>query len=196
MKKLGFLVAALALFALSACGKVEAPIPPDGKVILEEFGDFQCPACKATQPLIIKLREHFPEQLIIRFVNFPLPQHEKAFHAAEAAECFRDQDSDKYAQYTDKLYENQSELGDELYEKLAAELGINPELFKTCLNSGDKAAGIRKNMAEGKARDVNSTPTLFLNGKLVEDRRYEVIVKQIEDLLKNAPAEGSAAPTQ
>ena len=93
--------------------------------------------------------------------------------------------------FVSRAYQNQSSLVDETFKNIAAEIGLNMETFEACLTSGGKASLIKANYREGRNRGVNSTPTFFLEGEKVEQRRYEALVKQIEELLeekKNPPA--------
>ncbi len=177
----------------SACGQTISVDIPEGKVLLEEFSDLQCPACKGAHPLVKELQDNFGDDLIIRFVHFPLEQiHENAFHAAEAAECVRDQDNTneiKFWAFVEAAYANQSSLNDETFVGIAQNLGLDTDVFQACLTSGEKSALVRKDMAIGRKRRVNATPTFFLNGEKVEDRKYEVLVKQIDQLLAKESTE-------
>jgi protein-disulfide isomerase len=60
--------------------------PATALVTLVEYGDYQCPSCGDTFPLVQKLQKHFGDKLRFVFRNFPLPMHPYAEHAAEAAE--------------------------------------------------------------------------------------------------------------
>lgn len=183
MKK--FLLACALTLTLSACGTPQDSYEvPEGKVLLEEFSDLQCPACKAAHPLVEKLQERFGDDLVVRFVHFPLEQiHPNAFHAAEAAECAQDQGDEEFWAFVTELYQNQDSLNDETFVEIGTELEFNTDDFSACIESDSKAGIVRADMKEGRSRQVNATPTFFLNKEKVENRKYEVMVLQIEELL-------------
>ena len=61
-------------------------------VVLEEFSDFQCPACKAAQPTVDEILATFGDRILFKYKHFPLVTiHTQAFRAALAAECANDQ---------------------------------------------------------------------------------------------------------
>jgi protein-disulfide isomerase len=198
MKKIlpiGILFVTLTIFSGCGSGNTSDTFQaPPGKVLLEEFSDLQCPACKGAHPLVEKLKERFPNDVFVRFVHFPLEQiHVNAFHAAEAAECVRDQGDDKFWLFVEQAYKNQSSLNDETFIRIGNDIGLDENTFSECLDSNTKAGVVRRDMKEGLRRGVNATPTFFLEGEKVEDRRYEVMVKQIEELLQQ---QGNAIDTQ
>ena len=192
MKKLAVFLSFLSFFFLAACSRAPEFVVGEGKVLLEEFSDQQCPACAAAHPLVAKLKEHFGEDLVVRFVHFPLESiHQNAFHAAEASECARDLGGDDaFWGFVEQTYKNQDSLNDDTFTAIAADLGLDATQYATCLTAGEKASLIRRDMAEGRRRQVNGTPTFFLEGEKYEgDRQYEVMVKQIEALLEAKKAQ-------
>src|SRR3989344_9088770 len=80
-----------------------------GKVIIEEYSDFQCPFCgKFYKETLPQIEKAYGEGVTIMFKHFPLSFHEYAQKAAEASECARDQD--KFEAYHDTLFDNQQTL--------------------------------------------------------------------------------------
>lgn len=158
-------------------GAVTAP------VTIVMFSDFQCSACAATHPLLKKAMAAFPDK--VRFVvrDYPLESiHENGFRSALAANAAHAQG--KFAEYTEKLYANQDKLDDASLKKYAADLGLNVAQFELDFNSEKTAAEVRKDMADGNAYGINSTPTIYINGVKARDLSVEGFKASIERSLK------------
>jgi protein-disulfide isomerase len=153
------------------------------KVTIIEFTDYQCPACAQTQPIIERLAEEYTDrvQLVVR--DFPLRQHANAFKAAEAAEAAREQG--KYWEYVSLLFGNQSALDVANLKEYATRVGLDRRKFDAALDSGKYAEKVQRDLQDGTRFGVNSTPTLFINGRRIEDRSYEGIKSVIENALKS-----------
>ena len=75
---------------------------PGAPVQLIEFADYECPYCAKVHPYVMKLHEEFGDQLAIYFKDMPLPMHQRARKAAEAARCAEAQG--KFWEYHDRLF--------------------------------------------------------------------------------------------
>lgn len=137
----------------------------EGKAVIVEFSDFQCPYCARAVPTIHEIQEAYGDDVEIIFKHFPIPSHSNAQKAAEATECARDQG--KFWELHDILYENQRTLDTISLKKYAAEIGLDKTTFNTCLDNGEKTALVKSNFDEGKAKGVTGTPTFFVNGEKV-----------------------------
>lgn len=138
------------------------------RVKIVEFGDYQCPACKAAHPILKKLIEQKGDQIELVFRNFPLPMHQHALVAAQAAEAAGEQG--KYWEMNSKLYENQSQWEQksnalEIFTSYAQELGLDVEKFKESVQSNKFAAKIKQDQVDGTSLGVNATPTFYINGQ-------------------------------
>jgi protein-disulfide isomerase len=94
------------------------------------------------------------------FLDFPLGFHNKAFKAAEAANCAGDQG--KFWQMHDRLYANQNALSPEDLLKHADALGLEMSKFKECLDGGKYAEEIRKDTAKGQKAGISGTPAFLM----------------------------------
>ena len=131
---------------------------------LIEFSDYQCPFCS------LHFRKNLPKieknyiktgKVKLVFRDFPSEaMHKHAFKAAEAAHCAGEQG--KYWEMHDRLYANQKSLAPEKLPGHAQTLGLEVPKFRQCLDSGRHAAGIRKDMVEGRKAGVRGTPTFFI----------------------------------
>jgi protein-disulfide isomerase len=153
--------------------------PANAPIVIVEFSDYQCPFCTqwhdtTYQPLMAA----YPGKIRLVYRNFPLPFHQNAFKAAEAAMCAGDQNA--YWQYHDKLFASNDQLNNaagttldpSFYVGLAQDLGLDTTTFSTCLNSDEHKAAVQSDLdyANGLPIDsdgtpaVSGTPTFFING--------------------------------
>jgi protein-disulfide isomerase len=114
----------------------------------------------------------------------PLPFHDKAHLAAEAALAANEQG--KFWQYHDKLFANQQALDRPSLEKYAQELGLNMSKFKSALDSGKFKDKVDSDAKEGAAVGATGTPTFFINGtKLVGAQPADAFKTLIDKELKS-----------
>ncbi|MDP2641336.1 MAG: thioredoxin domain-containing protein [Candidatus Yanofskybacteria bacterium] len=158
------------------------------RVVLVEYGDFQCPACASFYPVVKTLTEEFRDEIAIVYRHFPLTSvHAKAVITARAAEAAALQG--KFWEMHDLLFERQREWvqGDEqeLLVQYARELELEEELFLEDLNSPAVRDKVEADRVGGLQARVNSTPTFFLNGERIQNPRsyaefYDLIVAALE----------------
>jgi protein-disulfide isomerase len=154
-------------------------------VTLEEFSDFQCPACGNLEPGLRRVVKDYGDRVRFVFRNFPLSGHKYAFLAARAAEAAGQQG--KFWEMHDMLYDNQAEWSDSMeprvqFDSYATRLGLDVQRFKSDMERPDLAERVKADYARGISLNVKGTPTVFLNGrelvpgKLVteEDLRREI----------------------
>lgn len=156
--------------------------PADASVTVVMFSDFECPACAATHPVLMKAIEAFPGK--VRFVvrDYPLESiHANAFAAARAASAANAQG--KFFPYSELLYKRQNALDNASLLKYAAEIGLNVKQFEIDFNAEKTAAEIRKDQADGDDYIVNSTPTIFINGIRIRELSAESFRTAIEAAL-------------
>jgi protein-disulfide isomerase len=151
---------------------------------LVEYGDYECPHCAAAHPMVQQLKRHFGERLRFVFRNFPLTQiHPDAQSAAETAEFAGNEG--KFWEMHDLLFENQENLGDDLYEELAMQLGLDAAKLRQSLDDGTYANHVRADFTSGVRSGVNGTPTFFINGQRHNGpAAFEALVEKIEASIK------------
>jgi protein-disulfide isomerase len=118
--------------------------------------------------------------------DFPLTSiHPEAFKASEAAHCAGDQG--KYWEYHDRLFENQRALQVDALKKHAVDLGLEAGAFGTCLDSGKYADRVRAGLQAGARLGVGSTPSIFINGRLLTGAQpFEAFQSIIDEELQRA----------
>jgi protein-disulfide isomerase len=144
-----------------------------GKVTLVEFGDFQCPACGAYEPIVRQVTKDNADIMKIVFKHFPLTQiHQNALLAAKASEAASNQG--KFWEMHDMLYDTQKDWEGSLNARdtfigFAKTLGLDTTKFAADLNSPAIENKILAEYKEGTLLGVQGTPTFFVNGKQIEN---------------------------
>ncbi len=136
----------------------------DAPITLVEYGDYQCPHCGRAYPIVKRVQKHFGKRLRFIFRNFPLGEmHPEAESAAESAEFASA--NNKFWEMHDVLFENQDELGLNLYLSLAAQLNLSGEALEQALENDEFTERVRADFSGGVRSGVNGTPTFFINGQ-------------------------------
>ncbi|HVO27520.1 MAG TPA: thioredoxin domain-containing protein [Candidatus Margulisiibacteriota bacterium] len=148
----------------------------DAPVTIVEFSDFECGHCAAFHESLDAVLRRMGTSVRVEFRHFPLdnacnpkvaaPVHPSACLAAVAAECAAEQG--KFWQYHNLLFANQRELGRELLIQHATRLGMDVARFTECLSSAAAQARVRDDAAEGARLGIDSTPTVFINGRKIK----------------------------
>lgn len=160
--------------------------PKAASVTIVEFGDLQCPACKAAQPIIEGLVAAEPNARFV-FQNFPLEMHNWAAKGAAYADCVGRSSNDAFWKFVSKTYETQSDItaenADEKLTAIADGAGVKGADISACAAKPETKAHVDASIALGKSVEVTGTPTLFINGRKVAnfDPRMKDIYKNLVD---------------
>ncbi|MFA5841450.1 MAG: thioredoxin domain-containing protein [Candidatus Paceibacterota bacterium] len=163
--------------------------PKDSKVVVVEYSDFQCPACAAFFPAVDDLNKELDGKILFVYRNFPLPQHQNAELAAEAAGAAGLQG--KFWEMHDALFENQAEWSEsgnakDFFIRYAGTAGINIEQFNRDISSREVKNKIEDDLSGGFKANINSTPTFFLNGKKMEGfNSYDEFKNLVREAVRN-----------
>ncbi len=147
--------------------------PQDAPVTIVEFGDLECPACKAAQPNITKLMEEEPKARLV-FQNFPLEQvHKWALLGAKYVDCIGRENNDAAWKFIPTVYEHQGEITDQTADQAlkgyAKDAGANPDTVAGCIAKPETEKRVRESMALGERLGVTSTPTFYINGRKISN---------------------------
>jgi protein-disulfide isomerase len=139
-------------------------------VRIEEFGDFECPPCGMFHPILKQMHKEFGDKLHITFREFPLANHDHAIPAASAAEAAGMQG--KFWEMHALIFENQNQWKQQYdsranFEGYAKQIGLDVERYKRDVNSDRVEQRIFLDGKRARSMGVNSTPTVFLNGREV-----------------------------
>ena len=142
----------------------ESPVRGDKKAdyTIFAFSDFQCPFCKRGDDTIKELLKKHENKIRYVFKSFPLGFHPEAMPAAKAAWAAGKQG--KFYEYHDKLFENQTKLGEDLYVQIAKDLELNVEKFNKDRASDEAEKKIQEETKQGQAAGIQGTPGFVLNG--------------------------------
>ena len=132
-------------------------------VTLVEFSDFQCPFCIAATPQLEAVLKAYPGQVKLVFKQFPLDSHSQAALAAAAALAANKQG--KFWGLDDALFAQKGPLSRQDIVGLAAAVGLDVNRFQTDLGSPEIKRAVDKDIADGEKINVDSTPTLFVDGQ-------------------------------
>ena len=166
-------------------GDANAPVRVD------EFSDFQCPSCgNFARRVLPQLEEKYVKTGKIKFAyNHFAFLGDESTRAAEASECASDQG--KFWEYTETLFNNQAgeNLGafsDAKLEGFAQQLGLNMDQYKACMTDRRHLEKIQRSTQYGQAQGVRGTPTLFVNGVMVNGNSLADIEKAMLPFLNAA----------
>ena len=160
---------------------------PNAPVMLEEFGDFECLPCGSAYPVLKNLKKEFGSDVVIVFRQFPLvAKHAHAMDAARAAEAAGFQG--KFWPMHDLLYENQKTWRtaadrQSLFAEYAAQIGLELSSFKRDAAGDTVNQRIALDRERGYWIGVNSTPTVFLNGREVPPD--SMTTEKLRDLVRS-----------
>lgn len=171
----------------------------NASVVVEEFADFQCAACASANPTMNEIKSMFGSRIKFVFRNYPLaiPQHDKAYDAAVAVEAAGMQG--KFWELQSQLFNNQKDWSTnpnyrQMWNDYAKNLGMNVDKFTTDMAGLAAKGRVNDDMARGRGLGVSSTPSVFINGVLVDPSIMNV--SSLKGLIDAELAKGttSAAP--
>jgi protein-disulfide isomerase len=133
-------------------------------VTIIAFSDYECPFCKRAEVTVAQVMSAYPTQVRYVHRDFPLPFHQHAHEAAQAARCVGDQG--KFWEYHDKLFQAQDMSTDNL-KKMATDVGADPQKMQDCISAGKHEDEIQADIAAGSDVGVSGTPAFFINGRML-----------------------------
>ena len=155
--------------------------PDDAPVTVVEFADYECPACQQMFPLVKRLMRDFDGKVRLQFRDFPLDIHPSAIPAATAARCADEQG--KFWEYHDALFSDPDDLSDMALFQRADDQKLDRAKFESCFSSGRHRDPILKSFSDGFALGVKSTPTLFVNGRILVRTNYDRLKQVVHEEL-------------
>ncbi len=143
---------------------------PKAVVTLVEYSDFECPVCRNLHDVLRGLLPNYTGKVRLVFKDFPIEQlHPWARTAAIAGRCAYQQDPKTFWKMYDLIYDNQEIISAaNAWTKMvdfAGQSGLDNDTFKSCMAGPEAAAAVNASRMNGQLLDVNSTPTVFVNGR-------------------------------
>jgi protein-disulfide isomerase len=168
----------------------------DALVTVVEYSDFQCPFCSRVEPTLQQVRDTYgPDKVRVVWKNNPLPFHQNAKPAAEAAQgVFALAGSDGFWKFHDLAFKNQGSLNEDSYVKWATEAGVKDiAAYKAGLQSHKWADKVDKDLADGKSAGVQGTPSFYVNGVFINGAQpFDAFKKTVDQELQKAQAKVAA----
>ena len=138
--------------------------PADARVVVVEYGDFECPNCKQAAPAVEMLLKRFEGQVRFVYRHYPLEQvHPHAVTAAEAAECAAAQG--RFWEMHRLLFDNQSALELDYLNSYAQRIGLDMTRYAQEMFDHAHLERVRSDIESGRKSGVRATPGFFINGK-------------------------------
>ncbi len=147
--------------------------PDDAKIVIVEFADYMCPACGQTAPVIEDIGKQLGSRALIVFKNFPLSNqcnsgvqqdmHPHSCDIAKLARCAGGKG--KFWDYHLLAMAEQSKASKEKMREWGKHVGLSDQEMDGCLASKDMLAKIKDDVSVADKIGVNSTPTIFINGR-------------------------------
>jgi protein-disulfide isomerase len=143
---------------------------PTAAVTLVEYSDFECPVCRSLHDVLRGLLPNYAGKVRVVFKDFPIEQlHPWARTAAIAGRCAYQQNPQAFWKMYDLIYDNQEIISAaNAWTKMldyAGQSGLDGDAFKSCMASPEAGEAVNASRANGQKLDVNSTPTIFVNGR-------------------------------
>ncbi len=167
---------------------------PEAKVVVVNYDDFQCPYCShAHQTLFPQIYKEYSDKVAFIYKDFPLAEiHPWAIHAAVDANCLAAENPDAYWDFADYIHAHRdvvnSEKGldkqfaalDNITVTEAGKFKVDTGKLQACVKAQDDHA-VKASMKEGESLDVSGTPTMFINGQLVDGARPAQEIRELLD---------------
>ncbi|HBE88070.1 MAG TPA: hypothetical protein DDW67_02895 [Elusimicrobia bacterium] len=143
--------------------------PADAPIVIEEFTDFACPACRHAYSGLEEIKKAYPDKVRVVFKHYPLTNiHPWSVEAAVRADCAGRQG--KFGEYAGLLFDNQNDWvmsrePQPKFDEYVGKAGLDKAVFAACMDDPEMARQVTGDMAEGDMRGINATPTFFVNGE-------------------------------
>ena len=152
----------------------------DAPITLLEYGDYECPYCGRSHPMVEQIRRRLGNRLRFVFRHFPQNSvHPHASQAAQAAEAAGAQG--KFWEMHDTLFAHQQDLASQDIHRHALRLGLEIYKFEADLSSERFAPRVRADVESGAKSGVTRTPTIFINSVRYDgERELEPLFTAVE----------------
>lgn len=150
---------------------------PTAKLTIIEFGDFECPYCQSSFPVIRSIVAAYPDHIRFVYRHFPITAiHTNAVGAAEASACAAAEG--KFWPYHDRLFQRR-QFDPASRRRYAVESGLDVDRFDNCVATRQFKNEIVQDLNDGQALGVRGTPTWFINGRRVEGEIPEQVFRDV-----------------
>lgn len=160
---------------------------PNAPIQIVEYIDFQCPACAKGSKMLKNCMEKYPDKFHLEMKYYPLGMHQHAFVAALYAQCAANQN--KFWPFQDLVIERQDQWKTLLnaapaFEDIAKEVGLDQKQLEVCVKDATVSDKIFKEKENAAAIGIQSTPTYFVNKKMVVG--FKILEQDLADIFKQS----------
>ena len=155
--------------------------PADAPVVIVEFTDFQCPYCARLGATIDQMMKLYPGKLKIVYKSFPLSSHRYSWQAATTAVAANKKG--KFWEVYKEIFANYNRLNDAKLKEIRSHFGLETPEFEALMNSPEIRSRVASDRNEGIQLGVHGTPTVFVNGKRLDNKRPEGFKEAIDKAL-------------
>ena len=152
--------------------------PENAPVTIAVFDDYECAYCAKMEAVFSQLLAKYPKELKLVIKQYPLRNHPNARQASIAVIAAHKQG--KFWEFHSQVFANQTALSTAKLDEIAESFDLDMTQFKKDLLSHDVLSMIVRDVREGQKIGVKGTPTIFLNGKRVNDRTFKNLDKLIQ----------------
>jgi protein-disulfide isomerase len=177
---------------------------PNAKVVMVNYDDFECPFCsRVHQTLFPQLLKEYGDRVAFIYKDFPLSEiHPWAIHAAVDANCIAAQNAVAYWDFADYIHSNQGTVNKEgskesqfaALDRITLSEGdkfkLDSAKLQSCVKE-QKSDMVTASVKEGDSLGVTGTPTMFVNGQMMDGARS---VAEIRELFDSALQRAGVAP--
>lgn len=155
----------------------------DAKVVIQLWSDFQCPFCKRVEPTVTEIEKEYGNKVKIVWRDLPLPFHQEAPGAAQAArEAYAQKGNAGFWKFHEKLFEaagSPDGLKRPNLDKIAQEVGLDMAKFKDAMDSGKHKARVEKDAEVANKAGVSGTPSFVINGYYISGAQPLTAFKKV-----------------
>ncbi|MFN3605291.1 MAG: DsbA family protein [Leptonema sp. (in: bacteria)] len=155
---------------------------PEGKIVIVEFSDFECPFCLRSQDTIKQILNKYGTKVKWVFKDFPLDFHQNAKAAHIAANCVHQLKPDQFWNFYDIIFHpnrNKEVFNKEFLRANAIKLGVSATNYDSCFSDPKTWEKIQKNIEEGMRVGVTGTPAFFINGRKISGAQPFAVFEEI-----------------
>jgi protein-disulfide isomerase len=137
--------------------------PASARVVIVEYGDFECPTCAQAHGAIKVMLKGFGDNVRFVFRHYPVvAAHPHAELAAEAAEAAGAQG--RFWPYHDILFTHQDHLKEKDLKRYAEEVGLDMPRYLNEMSDHVYLQRVQEHLTGGKLLGIRATPGFFVNG--------------------------------
>jgi protein-disulfide isomerase len=176
--------------------------PSNSKITVVVFSDFECPYCRElAKTLRDNIPKKYPSDVRVVFKDFPIDSiHKWARSAAEAAHCLASQEPGAFWAFHDWIFEHQQEVNETNLRDhvlvFAKQQKLDPAQVSSCMENHATAQEVSQSQQAGEALQISKTPTLFVNGRMLDGAVAWTTLDNVIRLELNRPKEISASTAE